>query len=313
MTEERDGADAGDATNSVDGGDPTFGYTWGQTDAVTWLRNDEGDYKRVEPAFLEILRSVNSGERAVTDLDQPAVSAIETLREEGYLEPGGAVRRVETPAPIDLRPRLLAFGVVFALLTAFVIRQVLDPFGDPVDPGEVDLVRQLVLASGLFLGMALIHEAGHYVAASRYFDPTVRPTLLNGFIPALVTRTTAAWECPRSARLWISLAGPFADAVATLALGVGALTVLPGGGLLATFVVLEYVRILFSLNPLLQSDGYWVLVDGLGLTNLNSRGGRDLRNLEPTWAAAYVVASSAFSLALLGVMVYVVSGFLGFR
>lgn len=297
-------------SESIDDG---FGYTWGQTDDVVWLRNDDGDYKRVDPEFLKILRAVDAGDRDLADLEPAARRAVETLLEEGYLEPGGEVERIETPDPIALRPRLLAFGVVFALLTAFVVWQLLDPFGGARAPDTVDLVRQLVVGSVLFLGMAVVHEAGHYVVASRYFEPTVRPTLMNGFVPALVTRTTGAWSCPASVRIWISLAGPFVDATATLALGVGAVTVLPGGQLLAGFVVIEYVRILFALNPLLRGDGYWILVDGFGLTNLHTRGRRDLRARRPTWPAAYAVASSIFSVALLGVMVYVLSGFLGLR
>lgn len=320
MTEESngdgstDGPDGDGSAGEDDAGsvpDPPFGFAWGETTDVTWLRTDDGDYKRVEPAFLEVLEDLAAGERPVDDLDPAAIAAVETLHEEGYLEPGGAVRRVETPESIALWPRVLAFGLVMALLTAFVGRQLLDPVGAAATPGDVDLVRQLTAAGVLFLGLAIVHELGHYAVARRYFDPTIRPALHSGFVPSLVTHTTGAWACPPSVRIWISLAGPFADAVATLVLAVGALTVLPAAGLVAAFVVFEYVRILFALNPLLRGDGYWIVVDGLGLTNLHTRGKRDLRRLRPSWPAAYVIASSAFSVALLAVMAVILGSYVG--
>lgn len=294
-----------------DGAPESFGITWGETEDVIWLRNDDGEYKRVEPEFLDILQDVAAGERAVVDLEAEAARAVEILREEGYLESGGEVERVATPDPVDLRPRVAAFGLVMVLLTAFVGKQLVDPVGEAATPGAIDVGRQLVIAGALFFAMALVHEAGHYAVARRYFEPTVRPRLQKGFIPSLVTHTTGAWECPRSVRIWISLAGPFADATATLLLAIGALTVLPAGDLLAAFVVFEFARILFALNPLLQGDGYWILVDGLGLTNLQTRGTSDLRARRPTWAAAYVLASSAFSVALLGLMAYVFGSYFG--
>lgn len=308
MTEES--SDSGDETETPSL-PSSFGFTWGRTEDVTWLRTDDGDYKRVEPAFLEILQGLAAGEQSVDDLDPDAVRAVEVLHDEGYLDPEGEVRRVETPAPIDLRPRVLAFGTVTLLLTAFVGKQLVDPVGSAATPGEIDLLRQLAVASGLFLGMAIVHELGHYAVANRYFDPTIRPALHNGFLPSLVTHTTGAWACPPSVRIWISLAGPFADATATLALAIGAVTVLPAGELLAAFVVFEFARILFALNPLLQGDGYWIVVDGLGLTNLHTRGKRDLKGLRPSWPAAYVLASSAFSVVLLGVMALFLGSYVG--
>lgn len=291
----------------------TFGFTWGETEGLVWLRDDDGNYKRVDPDFLADLRALASGERAISELPAEKAAAVTHLRDAGFLDPGGDVVEYETPDGVALRPRLLAFAVAFALLTAYVCYRLLAT-GTSAPAGVAagwGLIESVVLSIPVFVGLALVHEAGHYVAARPYFRPTLDVTLLNGVFPAFVTRTNDAWRCPRSVRVWINLAGPLADCLQCLVLAALSLFVFPESSLLAVVPVFEYLRLLFSLNPFVRGDGYWMIVDWFGATNLHTRGVRDLKNLDPSVGALYATASAATTLFAVGAMGYFAASFVG--
>jgi hypothetical protein len=63
---------------------------------------------------------------------------------------------------------------------------------------------------------------------------------------------------------------------------------------LNVFIFSTVGSILFSINPLIHGDGYWMLVDGFDLVNLRKRGIADLRERRVSLAAAYVVVSYSF-------------------
>jgi hypothetical protein len=291
-----------------------FGFTWGETDDVVWLTDGEGDYKKVDPSFLATLQALARGERTRGDLSEKERVALDHLLDAGYLHPDGTVRRAETPSDIRLWPRLVAFGVAFLVLTVAVLARVLG--GAATVPtvatgADLELLVELLKMTPVFVGLALVHEAGHYLASRPYFDPDVDFTLLNGVFPALVTKTNDAWRCPRNVRIWINLAGPFVDTCQTLVLVAASVFLYPGSALLAMVPVFEYFRILFALNPLVRGDGYWMVVDAFGAVNLHTRGLRDLRNRRPSLPMAYALTSSLFTVAGLGMMAYFISRLVG--
>lgn len=310
---------ADDRTETVDddlgstGSLDAVGFSWGETEGLYWLRDDDGQYKRVEPEFMETLRAVASGECAPSTLSEPEREAVDLLLDEGYLRRDEAVRRLETPPPIDLRPRLLAFAVAFVALGAYVAYRLLVA-GTTVPTAataDLDAVARLAVAVPVFVALSLVHEAGHYHAASEYFDADVGFSMLNGIFPAIVTETNDAWRCPRSVRVWINLAGPFVDCCQCLVLAAASLFLFPESRLLAIVPVFQYLRILFSLNPLVRGDGYWMLVDWFGSPNLHTRGVRDLKRARATPGAAYAAASGLFTLLGGGMMVFFVGRLAG--
>lgn len=308
MSDERSG-DGSDAA-ALDGGE--VGFTWGETDQLTWLRGPDGGYKRVDPGFLETLRALADGERSIADLSPEEREAVEHLREAGFLDDSGTVRRLPTPEGVDLRPRLAAFGAAFGLLTLYVAYRVATGTDVPtVATADAGVLWQLAASVPVFVGLALVHESGHYLAARPYMETGVEPTLLNGVFPAVVTKTNDAWRCPRSVRVWINLAGPLADTLQCLALAALSLFVWPGSAILAVVPVFEYFRILFALNPLVRGDGYWMIVDWFGATNLYTRGRRDLRAGKLTRRAAYAVGSLAFTVVGAGAMAFFVARIAG--
>lgn len=269
-----------------------FGFTWGETGETTWLRTDGGDYKRVHPVFFDRLSELAGESVDPSVLDERVRRAVTLLYDEGYLKPGEDVTRHETPADIRLWPRIGAFTVTLSLFVLFLtvrwseIRRL---------PTDIEFGFGLaVVVLPFLLGSIAIHELGHYLPSRRYFDPQLRFGFLNKVIPAIITRTTDAWGCPRNVRLWISLAGPFADAVIATALA-GAFVVVPDQPLLGFLALLIAARVVFVLNPLIEGDGYWILVDALGWHNLRSRGFRDLERRVISGPSVYALSVVCFT------------------
>ncbi|QLG49246.1 hypothetical protein [Natrinema halophilum] len=265
-----------------------FGYTWGETDGTIWIRNDDGEYKRIDPAFQEPLRKLAVGESEPSSVDPKVLEAVDLLAEGGYLEPGGEIRRVETPGDIRLWPRLVvAAGMTLALCALVVANW--GPIWSP--PGSIGNTFVIV---PFFIGATLLHEFGHYAASRPYFEPSITIGRLNGIIPAVITRTRDAWQCPRNVRIWISLAGPIVDIVVTLGLAI-ALTLSPDSAILGSLILVQLFRLLFVFNPLIDGDGYWLFVDVFGTHNLRNHAFRDLKRGRPTPKAAFGLAIVVFT------------------
>ncbi len=122
----------------------------------------------------------------------------------------------------------------------------------------------------------VIHELGHAYTATRYGCrvPTMGVSFLVMF-PVLYTDTTSAWRLrSRKQRLAIDCAGVTAELmVATLA--TLAWVMVPDGGLRSTLFVLAtsswVMSLAINLNPFMRFDGYYVLADALGVSNLQPR------------------------------------------
>jgi putative peptide zinc metalloprotease protein len=122
-----------------------------------------------------------------------------------------------------------------------------------------------------------IHELGHGLMCKR-FGGHVHEIgfLLMYFMPCFYCDVSDAWLFERRReRLWVTLAGPYIE------LFVGALATFvwwatePGHpvNIIAFQVALisSLGAVLLNLNPLLKQDGYYALIDYLGLPNLRER------------------------------------------
>ena len=122
----------------------------------------------------------------------------------------------------------------------------------------------------------LLHELGHALMAVRFGCrvPTMGVAFLVMF-PVLYTDVTDAWKLrSRRQRLLIGGAGLLVElSLASIATFMWAF--LPDGGLKSiTFVIATIswiMSVVVNLNPLMRFDGYYLLSDGLGLANLQSR------------------------------------------
>lgn len=122
----------------------------------------------------------------------------------------------------------------------------------------------------LFLITLVAHEFGHAAACSRYGAP---PREIGGGIylvyPVLYSNVSAAWELKRRQRVVVDLAGTYVQLIVA---AVYAVTyTLTGWEPLQAALLFVYGSCLFSLNPVFKFDGYWVVADALGVTNLSRK------------------------------------------
>ena len=124
----------------------------------------------------------------------------------------------------------------------------------------------------LSLIVLLVHELGHASASHRY---KVRPKSIGFgfyiFFPVLYTDVTASWLANRTQRVIIDLGGFYFQIILMLFfIPLGIILDLPKV-FISIFVWDNIFIILYNLNPLFRFDGYWILSDLFGITNLRTK------------------------------------------
>jgi putative peptide zinc metalloprotease protein len=119
-----------------------------------------------------------------------------------------------------------------------------------------------------------IHELAHALTVKHFRREVVRGGfMLYMGMPAFFVDTTDIWLEGKRARLAVSWAGPYVDLIqaglASLALQLWPHFAL--NPLLFQFAFVTYVSVLFNLNPLLELDGYFLLMDGLEIPMLRRK------------------------------------------
>lgn len=128
-------------------------------------------------------------------------------------------------------------------------------------------------AYGLLIVSLMVHELGHASACKRYgASPAEIGAGFYFVLPAFYSNVTDAWRLRRWQRIVVDIAGVYFQ------LAIGAVFVLvfevTGRTEFRTASLLVVVNCLFTLNPILRFDGYWLMSDILGITNLRSDGRR---------------------------------------
>lgn len=136
---------------------------------------------------------------------------------------------------------------------------------------------EVVLSFGLALsGAKLIHELGHAFAACHHGCKV--PSMGVAFLvmwPVLYTDTNEAWKLSsRRARLQIGIAGIAAEMLLAV-LATFLWVILQDGGLRASMFFLAttswVLTLAINISPFMRFDGYFLLVDALGMPNLHQR------------------------------------------
>ena len=178
----------------------------------------------------------------------------------------GSLRPLFTPIGLGLLAVLALAGFVAFLLGWSRFHDALH------GPGGSAWVL-LFLVPAFFLSL-LIHEAGHAFAVKHFGYEVPRAGVgWYWFGPMAYVDTSDMWLAPRGPRIAVALAGVAAEAVLA---GVAALIawVVPSltlAALLWQFALSSYVLILLNLNPLMEFDGYFVLMDWLERPNLRPK------------------------------------------
>lgn len=182
-----------------------------------------------------------------------------------------------------------------------------------------------IVAYAAMLGGVFFHELGHATAAARF---GVAPKTIGfGFyliFPVFFTDVTNVWQLTKKQRIIVNLAGVYFQ----LLFGTGLLAVfyvIPATAellrtLTGTVLGMNLVVIVYSLNPFLRNDGYWVYSDFFELPNLMSRAilypWRRLKLVAPepsqlpaTSCRTQEVALLVYSLANYGLFCYLLGAF----
>lgn len=174
---------------------------------------------------------------------------------------------------------VLAFlAVVAAVGLGAFVALIAGRYGTPFVVAKRVGIGALVFVAGR-LALAFCHELAHGLIAESFGRPVTRAGIKVAlFFPYVFVDTTDAWFESRRRRIAVSLAGPASDIVLGGTFAIGCLLA-PAGSLRDVLFQVAfggYVVALFNLNPLLDRDGYHVLVDVLGTPGLRRRASRRL-------------------------------------
>jgi len=151
-------------------------------------------------------------------------------------------------------------------------------YGTPfVVASKVGLGGLVFIVGRLFV--AAVHEAAHGLALTSYGRRVGEAGVKLVLIPYTFVDTSDAWFEPRRRRIAVSAAGPACDLVLGGAFALCCLMTPPGPARDIFFQLAfgAYYGALFNLNPLLDRDGYQILVDVVREPGLRRRGLQQLR------------------------------------
>ena len=122
----------------------------------------------------------------------------------------------------------------------------------------------------LFFPLIIIHEIAHGATLTHYGgSPGEVGTGLYYFGPMFYVDTSDSWALPRKERIWVSLSGP----ISTLLIGsflVFANLIWPSQTL-RMLSFFSFYWMFWNLIPLIETDGYYALMDIVGIPNLRNQ------------------------------------------
>ena len=215
------------------------------------------------------------------------------------LLPAGLVRWLSGGLTWLIHPVVASAAVLVCLP---VVALALDRPAPPITDGASTLIT-----FGLAMAVFLFHELGHAAASQRFGAPPSRIGMgVYLVFPALFSDVTAAWQLRRAQRVAVNVAGVYFQLLATA--GVAIAHAWTGWGPLLGVCWVSVAAAAFSLNPILKLDGYWIVSDALGVSNLSREPSRVVRRLlglltgrasagptRPRWLAAVLVVYTAAS------------------
>lgn len=137
-----------------------------------------------------------------------------------------------------------------------------------------NLGRGLAWLVALNLVSILVHELSHGLTVKHYGREVRRAGFMIFFgLPAFFVDTTDIWMEGRRARLAVTWAGPYSGLIlaGACAIVMTLWPALPVNPLLYQFAFLALLTVFINLNPLLELDGYYLLMDWLEIPMLRRK------------------------------------------
>ena len=162
------------------------------------------------------------------------------------------------------RPVVIPVVAAFLVAEFLILTRTLQAIQRPFEGWELPLFYVAILAATLF------HELGHASACRRFECPHGDIGFALYFIyPAFYTDVTKVWRLPRLKRAVVDIGGVYFQAILFVALTV---YVLLTHNLFALRLLWTMNLMMFlTLNPIFKMDGYWLLSDLSGLSNLHQQ------------------------------------------
>ena len=126
----------------------------------------------------------------------------------------------------------------------------------------------------IYVIIAFVHEIAHAFAVKSYGRDIRKGGFMIYFgMPTFFVDTMDIWMEPRRARIIVSWAGAYSQlilgGVSSMVAALFPETLL--GSLLFKFAFFSYLWVFINLNPLLEMDGYFILIDWLDITFLRRK------------------------------------------
>jgi putative peptide zinc metalloprotease protein len=169
--------------------------------------------------------------------------------------------------------RPLAQAALLIVACAGVIAFVWPAAGSPIwTTGTIS--RSLPLWLACLALHVVVHEAAH-AATCKHFGRRVNRAGIGWyfFAPVAFVDTSDVWAAGRLPRILVSAAGPYSNLILSGTAALAALLLAPGDqrSVLWSFSLTGYVLALVNMNPLLELDGYYMVMDLLEIPNLRAR------------------------------------------
>ena len=165
-------------------------------------------------------------------------------------------------------------------------------FWDMLQTGRYSLYRVadsaglgLLVLIGINALMVSIHEGAHALTLKHYRLDAPSGGLVFYFgLPCFFIDATDAWMAPKRQRIIVALAGPYSTTLfsSVMVVVLSLFPDFPGSNMLFKIALWGYVSALINLYPLLEFDGYYILVDVLDIPMLRRKAFSFLRRQLPT-------------------------------
>lgn len=190
-------------------------------------------------------------------------------------------------------------AVLFVILTATHVTPILSASTLPLSTPAILFLFTAILIT------TLLHELGHAAACLRFGKtPGAIGLALYLMFPVFYTNVSVAWMLPRRQRAIVDAGGLTVDALV-----VSILLIAANLCRIHALYVIVYFKLLamaYNGNVILKMDGYWLLTDLLGVTNLHASVLRALKQrfqnipLNIRLAALALAASSVIFAIMMG-------------
>jgi putative peptide zinc metalloprotease protein len=174
------------------------------------------------------------------------------------------------------RPIVILVCAAFLLAEFFVLTRSQQAIQHPFQGWDLPLFYIAIV------GVTLFHELGHASACRRFECPHGDIGFALYFIyPAFYTDVTKVWRLSRLKRAVVDIGGIYFQAIPFVALTI--YVILTHDLFALRLLWAMNFMMFFTLNPIFKMDGYWLLSDLSGLSNLHQQmrdtGGRAVRKL----------------------------------